>query len=208
MLENIKWLGHASFKIVGEKTIYIDPWKLKKRDKADIILITHYHYDHFSPADISKIQTDQTVIVLPEEDEGKLKGNIKKIKSGDSLNIDEVIIEAVPAYNINKSYHPKEKGWVGYIIKMRGFSIYDAGDTDFIPEMKKIKVDIALLPIGGTYTMDAEEAAKACAAFNPEIAIPMHYGDIVGSIEDAKKFKKISPVRVEILKKEEGIIES
>jgi len=203
MLKNIKWLGHASFKIIGEKIIYIDPWKLKKRDKADIILITHYHYDHFSPADISKIQTDQTVIVLPEGDEGKLKGNIKKIKSGDYLNIDGVTIEAVPAYNINKSYHPKEKGWVGYIIKIRGFSIYHAGDTDFIPEMKKIKVDIAFLPIGGTYTMNAEEAAKACAAFNPEIAIPMHYGDIVGSGEDAKKFKEMSPVKVEILKKEE-----
>jgi len=155
MLKNIKWLGHASFKIIGEKIIYIDPWKLKKRDKADIILITHYHYDHFSPADISKIQTDQTVIVLPEGDEGKLKGNIKKIKSGDYLNIDG------------------------------------------------IKVDIAFLPIGGTYTMNAEEAAKACAAFNPEIAIPMHYGDIVGSGEDAKKFKEMSPVKVEILKKEE-----
>jgi len=203
MLKNIKWLGHASFKIIGEKIIYIDPWKLKKRDKADIILITHYHYDHFSPADISKIQTDQTVIVLPEGDEGKLKGNIKKIKSGDYLNIDGVTIEAVPAYNINKSYHPKEKGWVGYIINMGGVSIYHAGDTDFIPEMKKIKVDIAFLPIGGTYTMNAEEAAKACAAFNPEIAIPMHYGDIVGSGEDAKKFKEMSPVKVEILKKEE-----
>ena len=203
MLKNIKWLGHASFKITGEKVIYIDPWHLKKRDKADIILITHPHYDHFSPVDISKIQTDQTVIILPEEGKGKLKGKIKKIKPGDSLSINEVTIEAVPAYNINKSYHPKEKGWVGYIIKMGGFSIYHAGDTDFIPEMKKIKVDIALLPIGGTYTMNAEEAAKACKAFNPEIAIPMHYGDIVGSIEDAKKFKEISPARVEILKKEE-----
>jgi len=203
MLENIKWLGHASFKVTGEKIIYIDPWNLKKKEKADIILITHPHYDHFSSKDISKIQVDETIIIIPEKDKGELKGRVKGIKPGDSLSIDRVTIKAVPAYNINKTYHPKEKGWVGYIIETGGFSIYHAGDTDFIPEMKKIKVDIALLPVGGTYTMDAEEAAKACQILNPKIAIPMHYGDVVGSGEDAKKFKEMSSVKVEILKKEE-----
>ncbi|MCD6232211.1 MBL fold metallo-hydrolase [Candidatus Aerophobetes bacterium] len=203
MLENIKWLGHASFKVTGEKIIYIDPWNLKKKEKADIILITHPHYDHLSSKDISKIQVDETIIIIPEKDKGELKGRVKRIKPGDSLSIDRVTIKAVPAYNINKTYHPKEKGWVGYIIETGGFSIYHAGDTDFIPEMKKIKVDIALLPVGGTYTMDAEEAAKACRILNPKIAIPMHYGDVVGSEEDAKKFKEMSPVKVEILKKEE-----
>jgi len=203
MLKNIIWLGHASFKIVDEKTIYIDPWNLRKEDKADIVLVTHPHYDHLSPEDISKIQTNQTVILTTADGAEKLRGNVKKIKPGDFLTVKGVEIEVVPAYNIGKSYHPKENEWVGFIIKVGEKRIYHAGDTDFIPEMEKIKADIALLPIGGTYTMNAEEAARAAKAINPQVAIPMHYGDIVGSLEDAKRFKEASPVRVEILRKEE-----
>jgi len=203
MLENIKWLGHASFKIINEKIIYIDPWNLKKKAYADIILITHPHYDHLSVEDISKIQTKETVIVTTADGAEKLKGNIKRVKPGDLLTVKEVKIEVVPAYNIGKNFHPKENGWVGFIIEVGGKRIYHSGDTDFIPEMEKIKVDVALLPIGGTYTMSAEEAVKAAKAINPKVAIPMHYGDIVGSIEDAERFKKMSPVKVEILKREE-----
>ena len=203
MLENIKWLGHASFKITEGKTIYIDPWNLRKKDEADIILVTHPHYDHLSVGDISKIQTEETVIVTTADGAEKLKGNIKRVKPGDLLTVKEVKIEVVPAYNIGKNFHPKENGWVGFIIEVGGKRIYHSGDTDFIPEMEKIKVDVALLPIGGTYTMSAEEAVKAAKAINPKVAIPMHYGDIVGSIEDAERFKKMSPVKVEILKREE-----
>jgi len=202
MLKNISWLGHASFKITNDKVLYIDPWKLKRKDKADVILITHSHYDHLSLKDISKIQTEDTVIVIPPDGASKLKGNIKTVRPGDGLTVKGIDIEVVPAYNIKKDYHPKENRWVGFIINIKGTRIYHSGDTDFIPEMKKIKVDIALLPIGGTYTMDVAEAVEAVKAINPEVAIPMHYGEIVGSIEDARKFKEMSSVKVEILKKE------
>ncbi|MEA3485598.1 MAG: MBL fold metallo-hydrolase, partial [Candidatus Aerophobetes bacterium] len=173
MLGNIKWLGHASFKITDGKIIYIDPWNLKKKGQANIILVTHPHYDHLSIADISKIQGKETVIITTADGAEKLKGNIRRVKPGDSLTIKEIEIEVVPAYNIGKNFHPKEKGWVGFIIKIGGKRIYHSGDTDFIPEMEKLKVDIALLPIGGTYTMNAEEAARAAKAISPEIAIPM-----------------------------------
>jgi len=132
-----------------------------------------------------------------------LKGNIKTVRPGDNLTIKGIDIKVVPAYNIKKDYHPKENRWVGFILNMKGTRIYHSGDTDFIPEMKKIKADIALLPIGGTYTMDVAEAVEAVKAINPKVVIPMHYGDIVGSVEDAEKFKKLSPVKVEILKKED-----
>jgi len=118
VLKNIKWLGHASFKIVDERTIYIDPWNLKEKDQADIVLVTHPHYDHLSPEDISKVQSEETVIVTTADGAEKLKGNIKKVKPGDFLTVKGVEIEVVPAYNIGKSYHPKEKGWVGFIIKV------------------------------------------------------------------------------------------
>jgi len=203
MLKNISWLGHASFKIADDKVLYIDPWKLKREDKADIILITHPHYDHLSLEDISKIQTEDTIIVIPPDGASKLKGNIKTVRPGDNLTVKGVDIEVVPAYNIKKDYHPEENRWVGFVINIKGTRIYHSGDTDFIPEMKKIKADIALLPIGGTYTMDVAEAVEAVKAINPEVAIPMHYGDIVGSVEDARKFKEMSSVKVEILKKED-----
>ncbi|MEA1965550.1 MAG: MBL fold metallo-hydrolase [Candidatus Aerophobetes bacterium] len=203
MLENISWLGHASFKITNDKVLYIDPWKLKGEDKADIILITHSHYDHLSLEDVSKIQTEDTVIVVPPDEASKLKGNVKTVKPGDSLTVKGIDIKVVPAYNIKKNYHPKENRWVGFIIDIKGTRIYHSGDTDFIPEMEKIKADIALLPIGGTYTMDATKAVEAVKAINPEVAIPMHYGEIVGSAKDARKFKEMSPVKVEILKKED-----
>jgi len=203
MVLKLTWLGHASFKIEGKSTIYIDPWKISEKGKADIILITHSHYDHLSPTDISKIQTSKTIILTPSDGAKKLRGDVRKVKPGQTISIREVKVETVPAYNLNKPYHPKENNWVGYIIETEGTRIYHSGDTDFIPEMEKIKVDIALLPIGGTYTMTAEEAVEAAKSINPQLAIPIHYGDIVGTESDAKLFEKISKVKVRVLKKGE-----
>ncbi|RKX55490.1 MAG: MBL fold metallo-hydrolase [Thermodesulfobacteriota bacterium] len=201
MIENIHWLGHATFKIVTEdKIIYIDPFQLKKKDQADIILITHEHFDHCSPEDVEKIQKSDTVIVTTSDCALKLSGEIKKVKPGDKINVKGIEIEAVPAYNTNKKFHPKENNWVGYIINIKGTKIYHAGDTDKIPEMKDFKnIDIALLPVSGTYVMTAEEAAEAATIINPKIAVPMHYGSIVGSEKDAKKFADLLKGKIEVV---------
>lgn len=200
MLENIKWLGHDSFKITGEKIIYTDPFQIKESDKADIILITHEHYDHFSPEDIKKILAPHTVIVLPEDCAGKIKAKEVIVKPGDRITVEGVEIEAVPSYNIDKKFHPKEKGWVGYIFRVMGKRIYIAGDTDYIPEMKSFKdIDIALLPVSGTYVMTAEEAVQAALDIKPKIAIPMHYGSIVGSEKDAQYFAEKLKGKIEVI---------
>jgi L-ascorbate metabolism protein UlaG (beta-lactamase superfamily) len=201
MIEKIHWLGHDSFRLEGEVTVYIDPWKLPPNSpKADIILITHDHYDHCSPEDVAKIQKADTVIVTIPAAARKLKGEVKTVKPGDKITVKGIEIEAVPAYNTDKPFHPKGAGHVGFIVTLGGKRIYHAGDTDFIPEMKGLKVDIALLPVSGTYVMTAEEAAKAADAIKPEVAIPMHYGEIVGSERDAERFKELTSVQVTILK--------
>lgn len=201
MLENIKWLGHDGFKIkAGDKVIYLDPFRIGKEEPADIILITHEHYDHCSPADVSKIQKKGTIIVATPACKGQLSGDIRTVKPGDRLMIDDVQIEAVPAYNVNKNYHPKRDQRVGYILIINNQRIYHAGDTDLIPEMDGFKCDIALLPVSGTYVMTAEEAAQAAERIKPKIAIPMHYGAIVGSEADAERFKKLCRVEVRILR--------
>jgi len=204
MVENITWLGHDSFKIKdGTKVIYIDPWQLKKGEEAaDLILVTHDHYDHFSADDIKKLRKDETTIVTVSSVASKLKGiPVRTVKPGDKITVQGYEIEAVPAYNTNKQFHPKNAGYVGFIITAGGQRIYHAGDTDFIPEMKNFKADIALLPVSGTYVMTAEEAAQAANTLKPKIAIPMHYGAIVGSEKDAEKFKQLCQGEVRILEK-------
>jgi L-ascorbate metabolism protein UlaG (beta-lactamase superfamily) len=205
----ISWLGHDCFKIKNGKTIYIDPFNIKEGEKANIIFVTHEHYDHCSLKDIKKISTSETIVVAPESCKTQLSGmKTKFVKPGDKIVVDGIEVEAVPAYNVNKFrapgevFHPKEEEKVGYIITFGGVKIYHAGDTDLIQEMKNIHVDIALLPVSGTYVMTAEEAAEATKMIKTEIAIPMHYGAIVGTEKDAEKFKKLASCKVEILKKE------
>jgi L-ascorbate metabolism protein UlaG (beta-lactamase superfamily) len=205
MVENIHWLGHDTFKITGGKVIYTDPFKIKKKDTADIILITHEHFDHCSPEDIKMLQGPNTVIVTPSGCAGKLSGNLKTVKPGDTLNVAGIEVEAVPSYNTNKQFHPKANGWVGYVFTVNGQRIYIAGDTDYIPEMKNFKADIALLPVSGTYVMTAEEAIKAALDINPKVAVPMHYDSIVGTKDDAERFAaglKGKEIEVVLLKQE------
>jgi len=191
MLKNIKWLGHAGFAINAlDKIIVIDPFQIKEIVPADIILITHSHYDHCSVEDIDKIKTSDTVIVTEAESAKKLSGDVRVVKPGDKINVSGVQIEAVEAYNTNKAFHPKTNGWLGFIITVDGIRIYHAGDTDLIPEMDKFEADIALLPVSGTYVMTADEAVEAAKRLKSEIAVPMHFDSIVGSKEDAIKFKK------------------
>jgi len=203
MLSNVKWLGHATLKFTGKKIVYIDPYQLKNQDAADLILITHDHFDHLSLEDIDKIRKKNTIFILPQSVKTSLGGDIRRINIGEKIIIDDIVIEAMPSYNINKEFHPKSAGNVGYILTLNGIRYYHAGDTDIIPEMKELSVDVAFLPVGGTYTMTAEEAAKAAQIIQPEIAVPMHYGSIVGSIDDAKKFEKLCSCTVTILPKGE-----
>ncbi len=193
MVDNIKWLGHASIMIkVDDKNIFIDPWKIKEiKDKADIILITHSHFDHYSEEDIKKVAKVDSVIYGPEDVISKTSLKNKKVlKPYDEIKSGNINIKAFPAYNLNKNFHPKENKWLGYIIEYNGVSIYIAGDTDFIPEMRELKVNIVILPVGGTYTMNAKESANFTNTIKPDVAIPIHWGDIVGSKKDVDEFIK------------------
>ncbi|MFH1133355.1 MAG: MBL fold metallo-hydrolase [Nanoarchaeota archaeon] len=200
---DITWLGHACFKVKAGKTIYFDPFQLKSDEPADFILITHDHYDHCSLADIKKVATPKTIIFATPDCQSKLSSlnvrNVTLLEPGKKVAVDGLTIEAVPAYNTNKRFHPKENGWLGYILTVGGKRIYHAGDTDLIPEMQRIKADIALLPVSGTYVMTAEEAAKAADIIKPKVAIPMHCGSIVGTLGDAERFKSLAKANVMVM---------
>ncbi len=210
----IVWLGHDSFRISNGKTVYIDPYNLKSGGKADVLLISHEHFDHLSIDDIKKVASNNTSVVTTSQCSNEVKKlkvkEVVVVKPGDSVNVQGITIEAVAAYNTNKinpgtgkPFHPKEDNKVGFIVTINNVRIYHAGDTDAIPEMGKIKTDIALLPVSGTYVMTAEEAAQAAKMIKPKIAIPMHYGAIVGSVKDAEKFKElVKECDVKILQQE------
>lgn len=195
----LELLCHNSIRIVEEKVIYIDPFRIDKNyNDADYVFCTHGHYDHFSPEDILKIKKENTIIILPESMQDKAlelgfeKSNIVLVIPNEKYVVENknLLFETIPAYNINKNFHKKEMNWVGYILNIEGKRIYVAGDTDITEENQKVKCDIALVPIGGTYTMEAKEAAKLINIIKPKIAIPMHYGAIVGSKEDEEIFVK------------------
>ncbi len=204
MADNIFWLGHDSFRFKGEKVVYVDPWKLAPgAEKADLILVTHVHRDHLNKQDIDSISKPGTVVVGPSAVAEKLGGAVTVVKPGDKITAAGVAVQVVPAYNLNKKFHPKSAGYVGYIVTLNGKRIYHAGDTDLIPEMAQFKTDIALLPVSGTYVMTAAEAAEAANTLRPALAIPMHYGDpdVVGTSADADEFKRLAKVPVEIVPK-------
>jgi len=205
----LNWLGHSGFLIKNSKIIYIDPYNIKNGEKADIILITHSHYDHCSVSDLNKIVQNGTKVFLPADCQSKITRfevpiQINIVEPGQEIKVGDVRISTFPAYNIDKHFHAKEEEWVGYLIKLNDILIYHAGDTDKIPEMQKLtgfkksgKEFVALLPVGGRFTMSVEEAVEAAKLIKPSLAIPMHYGSVVGSEEDADEFVEMC--------KEEGI---
>jgi L-ascorbate metabolism protein UlaG (beta-lactamase superfamily) len=208
----ISWLGHDGFKIKNAKTVYVDPYEIKGGEEADILLISHNHEDHCSPEDVKKIVSEKTTIITTAESKRKLsKTKAKEIlvaKPGQKILIDDVAIETVPAYNVNKfrspghPFHPKENEMLGFIVTMNGVRIYHAGDTDLIPEMEGFNVDVACLPVSGTYVMTAEEAVKSTRHIKLKVAIPMHYGSIVGDDRNAERFKTLASCEVRVLSKE------
>ena len=204
MLENIEVLCHSCIKMNKEKIIYIDPFKIDTNyNDADIIFVTHDHYDHYSEKDINKIKKEDTVIIVPEELHTKLLENgfrqdyIIAVEPNKEYIVEGIKFETIPAYNTNKQFHLKENKWVGYIIDIEGIRYYIAGDTDITEENRKTKCDVAFVPVGDTYTMDFKEAANLVNEINPKIAVPIHYGSIVGTNQDAINFSKLLNPKIE-----------
>ncbi len=210
----IKWYGHDTFTIEKDIKICIDPYKISKSIQADLVLISHDHFDHLSLDDLKKISSDKTSIVAAKECVSKL-GNIKcreklGIEPGEEKTVNAVRIHAINAYNIDKinpdtkrPFHPKEDKKIGFLIDIKGTRIYHTGDSDLVPEMSNLQPDILLVPVSGTYVMTAKEAAEAVEKIKPKVAIPMHYGTIVGSEDDAKEFRQlVKSCDVHILTKE------
>ncbi len=203
----IAWLGHDSFRLEGaKKVVYIDPYKLSRpRLHADLILVTHHHSDHLDLQAIARLSKETTVVAGPNRVARQWPGCIE-VKAGDEGELAGLRVRVIPAYNINKfrsrghPFHPKGVG-VGYLVEIDGETVYHTGDSDLIPEMDGLQPDVALLPVSGRWVMTAEEAADAVVAIRPKKAIPMHYGAIVGSVEDAQRFAELAHGRVEILSK-------
>jgi L-ascorbate metabolism protein UlaG (beta-lactamase superfamily) len=208
--QRLVWLGHAGFRIkTAAGIVYVDPYRALPGPPADVVLITHDHFDHFSRDDLRGIVRQGTRVVGPPTIAEQLKGPAISIAPGESVEIAGMEVTGVAAYNTNKSdstgklFHPREAGWVGYVIETGGQRIYHSGDTDVIPEMDEAAgVDVALLPVSGTYVMTAAEAAEAARRIEPGVAVPMHWGTVIGSRADAEEFALKAPVKVVIPEKE------
>jgi L-ascorbate metabolism protein UlaG (beta-lactamase superfamily) len=212
LLDSLEWLGHSGFRIsTRDAVVYIDPYRVGEGPRADLILITHGHYDHFSPQDVERLSHDGTWLVGPPAVAERVSGQVVSIAPGEALDRElarGIEVAAVAAYNTSKRdasgnvFHPREAGWVGYELRVRGERLYHSGDTDVIPEMDSVAgVDVALLPVSGVYVMTPGEAAEAARRIQPAVAVPMHWGEHIGTREDAKAFAERAPVEVRILER-------
>ena len=199
---------HSSIRIGGEKVVYFDPFHIRQEaHDADVIFFTHSHFDHFSPEDVRKLAKKDTVFVAPKTCKKDLKkGKIEEkncvfLKPDREEEVCGLKVRTVPAYNLRKPNHPRENEWLGYVGEIGGTKVYVAGDTDDIPEGRGVDCDIALIPVGGTYTMDAKEAAAFVNALKPKTAIPTHYGSLVGKAKDGEKFAKKVDKGIEVVLK-------
>src|SRR3954454_6704773 len=211
LLEEVEWLGHSGFRIAVEKaTIYVDPYRIASDEpKADLVLITHQHYDHFSIQDLERVRKPDTGLIAPPAVAERLEGNVHSLRAGEVVETDVygVDVRAVPAYNTSKRdgegrpFHPREAGCLGYELNVRGERLYHAGDTDVIPEMDwVVGADVALLPVSGVHVMTALEAAEAARRIQPTVAVPMHWGEHIGSEQDARAFADAAPVDVVVMR--------
>jgi L-ascorbate metabolism protein UlaG (beta-lactamase superfamily) len=207
MLERFTWFWQSGYRWTADGlTVYIDPKNVPEGyEPGDVIFITHAHFDHYSPDDLERLRKEDTVLVAPRDVANELSGNVTAVTPGDTIDVRGLKAEAVPAYNIAEhrlQSHPKEKGWVGYIITLGDFAAYHAGDTDHLPELEGVRTDVSFLPIGGgDFTMDVHEAAALARAQTPEVAVPMHYGFVEGCCPpgDVETFRReAAPVKVEV----------
>jgi L-ascorbate metabolism protein UlaG (beta-lactamase superfamily) len=205
MLDHVTWFRQAALRWVDdERTIYIDPWGTPgDAPPADVILITHAHQDHFRPEEIARLSTSSTKLVAPHDVAAELRGDVTPVAPGESHEVGGLRFTTVPAYNTREEaldFHPRANRWVGYLLEIAGRTYYHAGDTDHAPELSDVRSDVAFVPIGGYYTMDVDGAAGLVRAMRPSVAVPMHYGFVVGSPFDAERFRDAAdPVAVEIL---------
>jgi len=206
LLDSVEWLGHAGFRIrAGRRVVYIDPYRAGDGPPADLILLTHGHYDHFSPQDVERLSTDRTLVVAPPAVAERVRGRVVSVAPGEGID-DPLDVRAVAAYNTSKRgpegelFHPRDAGGLGYVLNIRGEHLYHSGDTDVIPEMDQVVgVDVALLAVSGVYVMTAAEAAEAARRIGPRVAVPMHWGEHIGTRADADAFAESAPVEVRIL---------